>query len=60
MSHSIADLHPKQVATVEPDLLIDDLPAIFGRSQAAVVTQDGKVIGIVTKIDVIDFLASRK
>lgn len=60
MSHTIADLHPKQVATVEPDLLIDDLPAIFGRSQAAVVTQDGKVIGIVTKIDVIDFLASRK
>jgi cystathionine beta-synthase len=60
MSHTIADLHPKQVATVEPDLSIDDLPAIFGRSQAAVVTQEGKVIGIVTKIDVIDFLASRK
>lgn len=60
MSHTIADLHPKQVATVEPEFLIDDLPAIFGRSQAAVVTQDGAVIGIVTKIDVIDFLANRK
>mgnify|MGYP001032262775 CR=1 FL=1 len=60
MNHTIADLHPKQVATVEPDFLIDDLPAIFGRSPAAVVTQDGAVIGIITKIDVIDFLASRK
>ena len=35
-----------------------ELP-IFGRNQAAVVVRDGAVAGIVTKIDVIDFLASR-
>jgi predicted transcriptional regulator len=38
---------------------LDELTAIFGRSQAAVVVRDGTVIGIVTKIDVIDFLANR-
>jgi predicted transcriptional regulator len=39
---------------------IDEMRAIFTTSAAAVVIQDGKVAGIVTKIDVIDFLASRR
>ena len=60
MDHSVADLHAHEVATVDPDLPLDELTAIFGRSQAAVVVKDGAVVGIVTKIDVIDFLASRR
>jgi cystathionine beta-synthase len=59
MDHTIADLHAHEVATVDPDMPLDELSALFGRNQAAVVVKDGEVAGIVTKIDVIDFLASR-
>jgi cystathionine beta-synthase len=60
MDHTIADLHAHEVATVDPDMPLDELTAVFGRSQAAVVLEAGQVIGIVTKIDVIDFLANRR
>ncbi|MBC8161712.1 MAG: CBS domain-containing protein, partial [Roseiflexaceae bacterium] len=60
MSHSISDLHTHEVATVDLDLPIEELTGIFGRSQAAVAVKDGQVVGIVTKIDVIDFLANRR
>jgi cystathionine beta-synthase len=59
MNHTIADLHAHEVATVDPGMPIDDLRAVFGSSQAAVVVSEGQVRGIVTKIDVIDFLASQ-
>jgi len=59
MDHTIADLHAHEVATIDPQMPIEELTAIFGRSQAAVVVEAGAVVGIVTKIDVIDFLASR-
>lgn len=59
MNHTINDLHAHEVATVDPDMPIDDLRAVFGTSQAAVVVSEGRVRGIVTKIDVIDFLASQ-
>jgi cystathionine beta-synthase len=59
MNHTIADLHAHEVATVDAEVPLDELTAIFGRSQAAVVVEDGVVTGIVTKIDVIDFLANR-
>jgi cystathionine beta-synthase len=60
MDHTIADLHAHEVATVDPDMSLDELTAVFGRSQAAVVVEAGQVVGIVTKIDVIDFLANRR
>jgi cystathionine beta-synthase len=60
MDHTIADLHAHEVATVGPDASIDDLRAVLGRSQAAVVLDGESVSGIVTKIDVIDFLANRR
>jgi cystathionine beta-synthase len=60
MDHTIADLHAHEVSTVDPDMPLDELTAVFGRSQAAVVVRDGAVEGIVTKIDVIDFLANRR
>jgi cystathionine beta-synthase len=59
MEHTIADLHTHSVATVTPDTSMEDLTGVFGRDAAAVVIDEGKVAGIVTKIDVIDFLASR-
>lgn len=59
MGHAITDLHAHEVATVDLDMPIEELTSIFGRSQAAVAVKDEQVVGIVTKIDVIDFLASR-
>jgi cystathionine beta-synthase len=60
MDHTIADLHAHEVTTVDPEMPLDELTAVFGRSQAAVVVKDGVIFGIVTKIDVIDFLARRR
>jgi cystathionine beta-synthase len=59
MEHTIADLHTHEVATIPPDTSVEDLTSVFGRSAAAMVVDNGSVVGIVTKIDVIDFLASK-
>jgi cystathionine beta-synthase len=60
MEDTIRGLHAHEVATVTPDTPIEELRAVFGRSPAAVVLDAGRVTGIVTKIDMIDFLASRR
>ncbi len=59
MEHGIEGLHNHEVATVASDTPVEELTSLFGRSAAAVVVDAGRVAGIVTKIDVIDFLASR-
>jgi cystathionine beta-synthase len=59
MEHTIVDLHTHEVATIPPDTSVEDLTSVFGRSAAAMVVDNGSVVGIVTKIDVIDFLASK-
>jgi cystathionine beta-synthase len=60
MDDTIANVHTHQVTTVGPDTPIDELPGLFGRSGSAVVVEQGQVVGIVTKIDVIDYLASQR
>ncbi|NJN15935.1 MAG: cystathionine beta-synthase [Oscillochloris sp.] len=59
MNHPINGLHAHEVATVTPETEVEELTGVFGRSAAAVVIDAGRVAGIVTKIDVIDYLASR-
>lgn len=59
MDHTIAGLHAHEIATIDPEMSLEELTSVFGRSPAAVVVKDGEVVGIVTKIDVIDFLANR-
>jgi cystathionine beta-synthase len=59
MEHGIEGLHTHEVATVGHDTPVEELTSLFGRSGAAVVLDAGRVAGIVTKIDVIDFLANR-
>ena len=59
MDHTIAGLHAHEIATIDPDMSLEELTSVFGRSPAAVVVKQGEVVGIVTKIDVIDFLANR-
>ncbi|GAB4122784.1 MAG: cystathionine beta-synthase [Roseiflexaceae bacterium] len=60
MGHTINDLHAHEVTTVDPAMSIDELRSTFKDSPAAVVVDAGVVQGIVTKIDVIDYLASRR
>jgi predicted transcriptional regulator len=38
---------------------VDELATFFGSANAAVVVGHGAVVGIVTKIDLIDYLARR-
>jgi cystathionine beta-synthase len=59
MGHVIDGLHAHEVPVVTPDTAVEELTGVLGRSSAAVVVDGGTVAGIVTKIDVIDFLASR-
>jgi cystathionine beta-synthase len=59
MDHPITEVINRNVTTVSGDTPVEELPAILGRGAAAVVLEDERVAGIVTKIDVIDFLAYR-
>lgn len=59
MEHPISSVINRDVATVTSDTALEELPAILGRNQVAVVLDEGRVTGIITKIDVIDYLASR-
>ncbi|HEY3231467.1 MAG TPA: pyridoxal-phosphate dependent enzyme, partial [Roseiflexaceae bacterium] len=42
MDHTVADLHAHEVATVDPDMPLEELTTIFGRSQAAVVLKESE------------------
>lgn len=60
MEHPIGDIVSTDAATVGPDTGIDALGDIFNRGQVAIVVDEADVVrGIVTKIDMIDYLANR-
>jgi cystathionine beta-synthase len=56
---SIAAIVNRQVTTVPPDIGLEAVMRLFGASQAVVVIDNDQVIGILTKIDLIDYLAAR-
>ena len=53
----IGDLAEGDYATVSPDTKIELVQSALGDAKVAIVTDHDKVLGIVTKIDLIDFLA---
>ena len=55
----IGPIVERDVPTVPPDAPVAKLKEIFQKGKVAVVVDDGKVTGIVTKIDMIDFLAGK-
>ena len=55
----IGPIVERDVPTVPPDAPIGKLKEIFQKGKVAVVVENGKVSGIVTKIDMIDFLATK-
>jgi len=53
----IAEVVEDDYATVTPNTKIELLQGILGDAKVAIVEDGGDVVGIVTKIDLIDFLA---
>ncbi len=55
---NIRDLVRTDVATIGPDAPLEGLMSVFVNRQVAVVMEAGRVTGILTKIDILDYLAS--
>jgi cystathionine beta-synthase len=58
-SSSIAPLLESDYATVTPDTKIELLQGVLADARAAIVTEGESVVGIVTKIDLIEYLAKK-
>ena len=56
----IAELIEGDYATVTPDTKIELLQGVLADAKAAIVQDGTRLVGIVTKIDLIDYLAKRK
>ena len=56
---SIASLLESDYATVTPDTKIELLQGVLADARAAIVTERESVVGIVTKIDLIEYLAKK-
>jgi cystathionine beta-synthase len=54
---SIAPIVNRQVTTVAPDTHLEAVMSLFGANPAVVVVDGDQVLGILTKIDLIDYLA---
>lgn len=54
----ISDLMRSDVATIGPDTPLESLMSVFVNRNAVVVVESGRVVGILTKIDILDYLAS--
>jgi cystathionine beta-synthase len=55
----ISDLIENEYATVTPNTKVELLQAVLADAKVAIVEEGDQVVGIVTKIDLIDFLAKR-
>lgn len=58
VEESIADIVNPDVAVVHPDSSLETLLGIFTTGNVAVVVENDSVIGILTKIDILDYLAT--
>ena len=56
---TIAPIVNQQVIAVAPDQPAASLLNVFGSGQAVIVVQDDRVLGILTKLDLIEFLTAR-
>jgi cystathionine beta-synthase len=56
---TIADIVNHAAATVTPDTSLESLTEAFAQGQIAIVLENGAVTGIVTKIDLIDYLGQK-
>ncbi len=56
--NAVAELIRTDVATLGPEAPLEALMSVFVNRQVAVVMEDGRLTGILTKIDILDYLAS--
>lgn len=56
---TIAEIMDRDVEVVEPSVSLDAVSEIFARGKVAIVVEEDEVVGIITKIDLIDYLARR-
>jgi glucose-6-phosphate 1-epimerase len=56
---AIAPMINQQVVTVAPTMTAGSLLNLFGGAQAVIVVEDDRVLGILTKLDLIEFLTAR-
>ncbi|MCL2723350.1 MAG: pyridoxal-phosphate dependent enzyme [Polyangiaceae bacterium] len=56
---TIRDLIESDYATVTPETKLELVQGVLAEARAAIVTADDAVVGIVTKIDLIDYLATK-
>jgi cystathionine beta-synthase len=56
----IATLVESDYATVSPDTKIELLQGVLADAKIALVTESDKLVGVITKIDLIEFLAAKK
>jgi cystathionine beta-synthase len=59
LDSAIGPLVESDYATVSPRTSIENLQGLLNDARMAVVTEDDKIVGVVTKIDLIDYLARR-
>ncbi|GAB5542558.1 MAG: cystathionine beta-synthase [Sandaracinaceae bacterium] len=56
---AVGPLVEKEYATVSPDTRIERLQSLLSDVRMAIVLDSGRIVGVVTKIDLIDYLARR-
>jgi cystathionine beta-synthase len=56
-AESIKPLVRREVATVAPDTSLETLMSIFATRRAVLVMEGDQLVGIIAKIDLLDFLA---
>lgn len=59
MENAVAEVMSRKVATVSPSDSASVITQGFGRGEVALVVDEGKLIGLLTKIDLIEFLTQR-
>ncbi len=58
-SETVEELTRTDLATVAPDTLLEVLMSVFTTRRVVMVVEDEQIIGIITKIDLLDFLAGQ-
>ena len=58
-TETIEELMRTDVATISPDALLESLMSLFTTRRVVIVTEHNNVAGIITKIDLLDFLAEQ-
>ncbi len=56
---TVAPIVDRNVAVVRPNTPLESLMGIFSHGDVAIIAVEGKVQGILTKIDILDFLSAR-